>query len=163
MKKSTMLLLIGVLVILTLSCSLFSLQRSEEGALTMETNLSLQVITNILESAVDLSNFVNLQLELRDGYVFVQADSVQFQGIAASNVTFHIELLAVNGRLAGQITNLNVSGNLINESMLENYNQILSERLVQASQQSERAVLQSVSVSPEGVKMVWLIDPQTGN
>ena len=43
------------------------------------------------------------------------------------------------------------------------YNQALAENLAQGAQQTEQAQLESVSVSPDGVKMVWLLDPATGN
>lgn len=163
MKKLTMLLMLGTLVLLMLSCSFFSLQRTEDGALRAETTLSLQMLSSIIENAVDFLTFANLQYELREGYIFVHADSVEYQGITASNVSFHLELMAVNGKLAARVTNLDVSGSLIDESSFESYNQMLVDQLAQASQQNDQAFLESVSVSPEGIKMAWLLNPNPGN
>jgi len=163
MKKIRLILVSVVLAVAMISCGIFNFERTEDGLLRVETTLPLQVITSTLESAVDLSNFVNLQLELRDGYIYVQADSVEFQGITAKDVSFHIELMAVNGQLSARITNLDISGSLIDERVFESYNEMLAEQLAQASQQNDQAFLESVSISPDGVKLVWLINAGAGN
>jgi uncharacterized membrane protein len=163
MKKIRLVFMIGVLGLFILSCSLFSMQRTADGALRVETNLPLQVITNILSSASEMTNVVNMQVELRDGYIYVHADSVQFQNQIATNVSFHIELTEINGLLAAQITNLDMSGNMIDESAIESYNQMLTEELTKAGQQVDQAKLENVSVSPDGIKMVWLLGANGSN
>jgi hypothetical protein len=158
MKRFKLLLLVGVLAAATLACSLFNIVGSERGTLTVETILPLQVIQTTIENSADFSNIVDMQLEPRDGYIFVSAGSVEFQGFTARNVSLHLELGVRDGQLDARITNVNVSNNLFDETLFESANRLLAERLSEAAQQNERAELLSVDVTQDGVKMVWQID-----
>jgi len=56
-----------------------------------------------------------------------------------------------------------MSGNMIDESAIESYNQMLTEELTKAGQQVDQAKLENVSVSPDGIKMVWLLGANGSN
>jgi hypothetical protein len=160
MNKMTKLLVIGFMAVVLLSCGLFNFSRNEDGSYQVETNLSLQIIQAAIENAAEFSNIVDMQMELRDGYIFVSAAQMEFQGIQARDVSFHLEMGSNDGQLTAAITNLQISNNSFDNAAIEPYNQMLAERLAQATQQTEQARLESVSISPDGVKMVWLIDPK---
>jgi hypothetical protein len=163
MARITRLLVLGTLAVVMLSCGLFNFSRNDDGTYRVETNLSLQIIQATIENAADFTNIVDMELELREGYIFVSAAQLEFQGITAKDVFFHLALGSMDGQLTAAITNLHVSDNSFDDAAIEPYNQMLAERLAQATQQSEQAKLESISVSPDGVKMIWLIDPSTGN
>jgi hypothetical protein len=159
MRRFTKLLVMGVISLALLSCGLFNFSRNGDGTYAVETNLPLHIIQTALENAADFSNIVDMQLELREGYIFVRAAQLEFQGIQAHDVSFHLEMGSSNGQLTAAITNLQISNKNFDDAAIEPYNQILAERLAQATRQGEQARLESVSISPVGVKMVWLIDP----
>lgn len=163
MNKAKRIVLIGMMAVILLACGMFNFSRNEDGTFRVETNLTLEMIQSVIANMDEMSNFVNLQMELRDGYIFLQADSVEYQGITARDVSFHVELSAENGQLAASITNVVVSGNEFDDSFFESINQILAQRLAESVQQDQRAQLESVSISPSGVLLVWRIDPSFGN
>ena len=162
MKRLRLLLVVLVLSLAGMACGLFSFSREGDGTFLVETTLPLQVIQGVLENAVDMTQVVDLQLELQEGFIFVSAASVEIQGITARDVSFHLELFAVNGKLSARITNVKVSDNLFDEALFEQFNQMIADRLSAASQENERAELVDVSISPDGVKMTWRIDPNLG-
>ena len=164
MKRMKLLLVVGILGLAMMACSLFNIARNDDGTLTIETTLPLQVIQTVLETSVNFTEIADLQLEPRDGYIFVSAASVQYQGFTARNVSFHLELGVQNGQLSALITNVSVSDNLFDESLFESVNQMIADRISEAAQENERAELVSVSVTQQdGVKMVWMVDASLGN
>jgi hypothetical protein len=163
MNKAKRIFLIGMMAAILLACGMFDFSRNEDGTFRVETNLTLEMIRAVIDNMDEMSSFVNLQMELRDGHIFMQADSVEYQGITARDVSFHVELGAENGKLSARITNVVVSGNELDDSFFESINQVLAQRLADSVQQDQRAQLESASVSPTGVLLVWRIDPSLGN
>lgn len=159
MNRFKLLLVVAVLTAAMLACSLFNIDRNSDGTFTMETTLPLQMIQSMLENSAEFTEIVNLQLDPRDGYIFISAASVQYQGITVRNVSFHLELGVQNGDLTARITNVSVSDNLFDESFFESVNQIIADRISEAAQDNDQAELLSADVTQEGVKMVWKIDP----
>ena len=163
MNRIVRLLVMGFLALMLLSCGLFNFSRNQDGTFRVETNLSLKMIQSIIENTAQFSDVVDMKLELRDGYIFVSAAQLNFQGVEARDVSFHLELGTANGQLTAAFTNVQVGNNAFDNQSIASYNQALAEGLAQGSQQTEPARLESISVSPEGVKMVWQIDPSSGN
>jgi hypothetical protein len=163
MNRITRLLVMGFLALMLLSCGLFNFSRNLDGTFRVETNLSLNVIQTMIENTAQFSDVVDMKLELRDGYIFVSAAQLDFQGVEARDVSFNLELGANNGQLTAAFTNVQVGNNAFDHEKIAAYNQMLAEGLAQGAQQTEQARLESVSVSPDGVKMVWQLDPATGN
>ena len=159
MKRFKLLLVVGIMTLAAMACGLFNINRNADGTINVETTLPLQLVQTILENSANFTEIVDLQLEPRDGYIYVSAASVQYQGITARNVSFHLELGVQNGDLSARITNVSVSDNLFDESLFVSANQMLAAQLAQASQDNDQAELLSVDISQEGVKMVWRIDP----
>jgi len=159
MNRLKLLLIVSMLTVAMLACSLFNIARNSDGSFTMETTLPLQVIRNMLENSAEFTEIVDLQLDPRNGYIFVSAASVRYQGITVQDVSFHLELGVQNGDLTARITNVSLSNNLFDESFFESVNQMIAERISEAAQDNDQAELLSVDITQEGVKMVWKIDP----
>jgi hypothetical protein len=155
--KNTLFLLIAAAVML--SCGLFNLGRNEDGTYRVETTLPLSVIESAIKTSSELTNVLNLEMELREGYIYLHADSIQIEGTEATDVTMHLRLSAVNGKLSARMTNVEVSGLPVDESLFKEANEMLAQQLEEASQQAGKASLEDVSISPDGVHMVWRIDP----
>ena len=163
MKRFKLLLVVGTMTLAAMACGLFNINRNADGSYNVETTLPLQLVQTVLENSANFTDIVDLQLEPRDGYIYVSAASVQYQGITARNVSFHLELGVQNGDLSARITNVSVSDNLFDESLFESVNQMIAERISEAAQNNDQAELLSVGVSQEGVKLVYRIDPNGGN
>ena len=159
MNRFKLLLVVSVLTVVLMACSLFNIARNSDGTFTMETTLPLQVIQTMLENSAEFTEIVDLQLDPRDGYIFVSAASVRYQGITVQDVSFHLELGVQNGDLTAKITNVSLSNNLFDESFFESVNQMIAARISEAAQDNDQAELLSVDVTQEGIKMVWKIDP----
>ena len=164
MKNTHKLVSIGILlVLLTISCSFLNVDRGDDGSLRVETTISMDLVKAALEQAAQFEQLVNLQMEPRDGYVYVHADTVQIQGITGQDVSFHLELGHSNGTLTAKITNVQMNNNTIDSSMFEPYNQLIADQLNQVSEMTDRATLESASVTTDGIKMVWLLNTSSGN
>ena len=106
MNRIARLLMMGFLAFTMLSCGLFNFSRNQDGTYRVETNLPLQVVQTVIENVAQFSDVVDMKLELRDGYIFVSAAQLMFQGIEARDVSFHLELGSNNGQLVAAFTNV---------------------------------------------------------
>ena len=129
MKRFKLLLVVGIMTLAAMACGLFNINRNADGTINVETTLPLQLVQTILENSANFTEIVDLQLEPRDGYIYVSAASVQYQGITARNVSFHLELGVQNGDLSARITNVSVSDNLFDESLFVSANQMLRQKM----------------------------------
>ncbi len=157
--KRTILIIFSVLLLTTalVGCA-FNVNRNDDGTLRVETNLPIELVRTVIENAANFSNVVNLQLEAKEGYILVTADEIEVQGITARDVSLHLELGASSGQMTAEITNVQVADNTFDDETFEPYNQMIAARLQEASQQYERASVDSVTVSPEGILVVWRVD-----
>ncbi len=108
MNRIIRLLVMGFLALMLLSCGLFNFSRNLDGTFRVETNLSLNVIQTMIENTAQFSDVVDMKLELRDGYIFVSAAQLDFQGVEARDVSFNLELGANNGQLTAAFTNVTI-------------------------------------------------------
>lgn len=162
-NKRKLIVLTIVLAMVMISCSFLNFERGEDGNLRVETTISLDLVQTALETAANFEQVVGLQLEPRDGYIYVHADTVQVQGVTGKDVSFHLVLGVENGILTAQVTDLQVNDNVFDTSQFDEYNQMIADSLSQFSEMTDRATLESVSVTTEGIKMVWILNPGTGN
>ena len=162
MKKATKLILILGIAATILACSTLGFSRDEGGKLLVETNLPLTLVESTIENAAEISQIEELQMELHEGYIYVSAVSINFEGFTFQDVSFHLELSAVNQQLVVEITNVKVAGSNLDESIFTSVNQKIAERLAKSQEQMERAELVDVTVSPDGIKLVWRVDSSTG-
>lgn len=166
MKTSHKLIFFLATAVVLLACSTFGLSRDEGGKLMLETNLPLSLVETTIENAVDASQVADLDVELRDGYVFVHAGAVNFGGLSFSNVSFHLELFVIEGRLSAEMTNVTVSGTAIDEVIYAPVNQMIEDKLTESQGQMEmmsRAELVDARVNVEGITLVWRVTSGDGN
>ncbi|MFN2145564.1 MAG: hypothetical protein ACK2T7_09435 [Anaerolineales bacterium] len=161
MRKSQKIILILAVVLLVMACSTFGFSRDENGKLLVETNLSLDLIRRAIESAVDFTQVSDLQIELQEGYLLVTAATVEVGGATFRDVSFHLELFVVNGRLSARLTRVSVVGEEIDEQFYAPFNQLIAEKLAETQGQMEmmdRAELVEAQVTTEGVTLVWRLN-----
>ena len=133
MTKIRNILFLLTATVVMLSCGLLNLGRNDDGSYRVETNLPLSVVESVINNSSEFTSILNLEMELREGYIYLHADSVSFEGNEISDVTMHLKLSAVNGKLSARITNVEVSGLPIDENMFEQANEMLAQKLEEAS------------------------------
>lgn len=163
MKNRKLLLVLVVLVLAILACSNFNFDSMSDGNLRVETNLSLDLIQAALEASANFDQVVGLTLEPRNGYIFVQADALEFQGTTGTNVSFHLELSSSNGDLIAAITNVQSSNDAFDTSQFETLNEQLGEMLTDENGLEDITNFESVSITPDGVSVVVIIETGSSN
>ena len=116
------------------------------------------MIKNTLLTTANLPGDTTVLVELKDGYIQVYSDQLFVEGIIVKDVSFRLDLQVNNGLLEAVISEASFSGNKIDDAQLEQYNSVISQSLQAAGQQNDRATLDSVSITPESVLMVWRVD-----
>lgn len=152
------LLAFGLVMLLAINACLFNVGRNDDGTLRVETNLSAEMIRTTLLTTANLPGDTAVIVELKDGYIQVYSDQLYVQGAIVKDVSFRLDMQANNGQLEARISEASYSGNKIDTAQLEEYNSAISQSLQAAGQQNDRATLDSVSITPESVLMVWRVD-----
>ena len=105
-------------------------------------------------------------MEPRDGYIEIHVAEVSYEGNTFEDVSFNLELSVENGVLAAQVSNVSAMGSQVDDNLFGPVNQMITEKLVDAQSQMEimdRAELVDVTVSPDGVTLVWRLRSADGN
>jgi hypothetical protein len=136
----------------------FDIDSLDGGNLRVETSLPLDLIQTTLETASNFGQMTNLTLEPHNGYIYVNADEIEVEGITGTNVSYHLELSSQNGDLVAQITNVQSDNNALNSSHFESYNQQISEILTDENGLEDITNFESVSITPDGVTVVVIIE-----
>jgi hypothetical protein len=163
MRKGKLLLALAALTLAILACSNFNFGSLSDGNLRVETNLSLDLIQTALESASGFDQAVGLTLEPRDGYIYVQADELEVEGVTGTDVSYHLELSSSNGDLVAEITNVQSSNNALDSSHFESFNEQIAQMLTDENGLEDITNFESVSITPEGVSIVVIIETGTIN
>ncbi|MGD2026387.1 MAG: hypothetical protein PVI99_01110 [Anaerolineales bacterium] len=163
MKKGKLLLVLVVLALAILACSNFNFDRLGDGNLRVETNLSLDLIQTALETTANFDQVVGLTLEPRNGYIYVHADVIEVQGVTGNDVSFHLELSSSEGDLIARITNVQAGNNAFDSNQFENYNEQIAEILTDQNGLEDITNFETVSVTPDGVSVVVIIETSSNN
>ena len=152
------LIVFGLVMLLAINACLFNVGRNDDGTLRVETNLTAEMIRTTLLTTANLPGDTTVQVELMDGYIQVYSDQLFVEGTIVKDVSFRLDMQVNNGLLDARISEASYSGNKIDDAQLAEYNQQISQSLQSAAQQNDRATLDSVSITPESVLMVWRVD-----
>ena len=158
-NKKNQILLFSMIVLLLMSACLFNVARNEDGTLRVETTLSAELIQSTLLAAANLPENTNVQVELMDGYVQVHSDQLEVEGQTFTDINFRLYMSASGGKLQAKISDASYSGTLIPDDSLSAINEQISEALATNMEGVENASLDSVQVTPDGVVMVWRLNP----
>ena len=163
MRKGKLLLTLVVLFFAMLACSNFNIDSLSNGNLRVETNLSLDLIQTALETAGNFDQAVGLSLEPRDGYIYVHADTLEYEGVTGTDVSYHLELSSSNGDLVAKITNVQSSNDAFDTSQFDSINEELAQMLADDNGVEDITNFESVSITPDGVSVVVTIETGSNN
>ena len=102
-------------------------------------------------------------LEPRNGYIYVHADVLEVDGVTGTDVSYHLQLSSSNGDLVAEITDVQSGNGALDSKYFESYNQQLSEILTDDNGLEDITNFESVSITPDGISVVVIIDPGINN
>jgi len=155
MKRSSILILI-LLAALVSACN-FNVDRNDDGSLSVESTLTQAQIETAIQTALANSELQSLSAQLQSGYISVSASKARTDSNAVDTLEFRLTLGVADSHLTATISDLEIDNFGISQAMVDEWNQMLADGLSQAGQDSPNSELESVSVSPEGVTMVWRV------
>jgi len=147
-----------LLVILALAVSACSrnISRNGDGSLSVETTITQQELQEAISAAIADPLITNVTVTLQSGYVSVSANHQRLNDASKTDtLSFRLDLSVSNGQLLASITDAQIDGFAIEQNRVDNWNQTIANRLSNFGKRSEKASLQSVSVTPEIVTMTW--------
>jgi hypothetical protein len=163
MNKGKFLLVLVVLTFGALACGTLNFNQLAEGQLRVETSLPLNLIQTALETAANFDQLTGLTLESRNGYIYVHADEIELEGVTGQDVSFHLELTAENGDLNAEITNVQASNESFDDSYFESFNEELAQILTDENGLEDITNFESVSITPDGISVVVIVDTNLSN
>ncbi|NJL95187.1 MAG: hypothetical protein HC915_16450 [Anaerolineae bacterium] len=148
-----LLLLIGAL---TLSACNFEVDRNDDGSLSIIGTADEAAIIDAVQQSIQRPDLNDVQVDLRQGNLFVTAQRLATDGSPEAQLTFILTLGVVNGRLAATISDVQTMNlGAIDAARVAEWNARLSDRLERAGQRSVDTTLQAVRVTEEGIVMEW--------
>ena len=103
----------------------------------------------------------NLTVSLQSGYVLVSAERQRLNDSSKTDsLTFRLDLSASGDQLTATVTNAQIDGVTIAQNRVDNWNQIIANRLSNFGKRTGKATLQAISVTPASVTMTWSVAKQ---
>ena len=160
MNKISKLALLFLVVLLVTACKK-DIARDEDGSLTVDTTISQQELQEVIISSIADPLVKNMTVSLQSDYVLVSGERQRLNDASKTDtLSFRLDLSVSNGQLAATITNAQIDGVPIEQNRADNWNQTIANRLANFSKRSEKATLQTISVTPESVTMSWKVTRQ---
>jgi len=148
-------ILVAMLTLFTSACNR-NISRNDDGSFTVETTISQQELQEVISNSIADPLVTNVTVSLQQGYVSVSADHQRLNDAAKTDtLSFRLDLSVSNGQLIASITDAQIDGIAIEQNRVDNWNQTIANRLSNFGKRSEKATLQSVSITPENAIMTW--------
>jgi hypothetical protein len=159
--KLSLALFVLVSLSLLLSACQFAGSRNEDGSWTVETSISQEDLQQAINAAIADPLIKDLTVSLQDGYALVSAERQRLNDASRTDaLTFRLDLGVSNGQLIASVSNATLDGVPIESERVNHWNETIASRLQKIGQKRPNTSLQSVSITPQGVNMTWLVDNQ---
>ena len=160
MKNNRWILVMVLLATASLAISACSIavDRNPDGSLRLEVNLPESTIQEEITAALNDPLITDLQVDLRQGYIFVTANRKRVLGDETDLLSFRLDLGTHDGHLTAVISDAKINDEPVNEAYVEVWNQRLAQRLEEAAKRNSDSSLQSVSVGDDALHFIWRIE-----
>ncbi|MBN8655676.1 MAG: hypothetical protein J0M11_08065 [Anaerolineae bacterium] len=156
--KTNKLFILAVAMMLLLSACKTDVSRNDDGTLTLKTSITQEQLQEAISAAIADPLIQDLTASLQNGYVSVTGTRQRLNDASKTDtMSFRLDLGVSNGQLTASISGAQIDGQAIEQNRVDNWNQTIANRLSKFGGNSENATLQSVSVTPEQVTMIWLV------
>jgi len=160
MKTNKMIGLAGWLLVavVALSACTIHIDRNGDGSLRAETSMSAESIQKEIAWAIRDHKVKELSVDLKDGYVQVTGVKEMPVGDHTDELSFKMTLGVQDGHLTATISDAEFNQNPIDGERVAEWNERVAQNLEKKGQNHPNSTLESVSVTPDGVTMVWRIE-----
>jgi hypothetical protein len=159
-RRSSVSIAVLILAGLFLGACTIGVDRNPDGSLKLDVSLPEATIQSEIDHGLDDPLIQDLKADLRDGYIFVTADRKRVQSDEIDQLTFRLDLGAMDGALTAVISNVQVNGKSGNPAYVSVWNQRLANRLDKAGRRNPDTALQSVTINADVVEFVWRIETE---
>jgi hypothetical protein len=136
----------------------FNVSRNGDGTLTVDTSISQQELQDEISAAIADPLIKEITVSLQSGYILVTGERQRLNDASKTDaLSFRLDLGASNGQLTSTISEAQLDGKPIEQNRVDNWNQTIANRIQNFGQKRSNATLQTVSVTPSGVSMTWLV------
>ncbi len=155
-KQLVFLFLLGAVV---LSACKANVSRNDDGSVTVETSVTQEQLQEVISSSIADPLVQELTVSLQNGYVSVTGVRQRLNDTSKTDaMSFRLDLGVSNGELTASVSDAQIDGIAIEQNRVDNWNQTIANRLAMIGGGNRNATLQSVSVTPEQVTMIWLVN-----
>jgi hypothetical protein len=150
--KPTLLILLALIVT---ACKA-DIARNDDGSLTVKTEITQEQLQEVITSAIADPLVKDLTVSLQSGYVLVSGERQRLNDAGRTDtLTFRLDLSVSNGQPTATISDAQIDGVAIEQNRVDNWNQTIANRLSNFGGKSEKATLQTISITTESVTMIW--------
>ncbi|HNC08548.1 MAG TPA: hypothetical protein PLX14_07580 [Anaerolineales bacterium] len=144
--------------LLSLNACKTNVSRNGDGSATVETTISQEELQEVITSSIADPLVTSVTASLQSGYVLVSADRKRLNDATKTDtLSFRLDLRVSNGQLIASVSNAQLDGVAIEQNRVDNWNQTIANRLSRIGQKNNKATLESVSVTPDMVSMIWVV------
>lgn len=155
-SKKTNLLLLMIFFLTSASACKANISRNDDGSFTVETTVSQQELQEVISAAIADPLVKDVTVSLQSGYVLVSGTRQRLNDASKTDaLSFRLDMSVSNGQLVSSISNAQLDGIPIEQNRVDNWNQTIANRLANFGTKSQNAALQSISITPENVTMIW--------
>jgi hypothetical protein len=153
MKPISVLLI--VLALFTGACKA-NISRNDDGSVTLETSISAQELQEVINSSIADPLVKELTVSLQNGYASVIGKRQRLNDASKTDtLSFRLDLSASNGKLIASVSEAQIDNTPIDQARVDNWNQTITSRLSNFGGANENTTLQSVSITPQIVTLIW--------
>jgi hypothetical protein len=153
---------IGGLVALAslLSACSIDLERNADGSLTATTAIDGESLEEEMELALDFNNSLaqNVEAVLQDGFIDMTVERAHPDNSGVDTLTFDMILGIDDGQLTVTFSDVQLNGEAAPDEAVERWSTRIANRLSSYQSNNDRRRLESVTVTPDAVTMVWHIE-----
>lgn len=141
-----------------LSACTIQVDREDDGSLRAESRIPEKSIGKEIALALRDTQVKELTVDLRQGYMQVTGVRELPVGGHTDTLRFNLALGVVDGHLTATISDATLNDNPIPEERVAEWNERIARNLERRAGNHPNSTLQSVSVTPDAVTMVWRIE-----
>lgn len=154
MKK----ILVLLLAVLLVSACKANISRNEDGSFTVETSINQQELQEAISASLADPLIKNVTVSLQSGYILVSGERARLNdNTKTDTLSFRLDLGVSNGQLISLISNAQIDGTAVEQNRVDLWNEKIANRLSIIGKKNENSALQSVTITPAEVTMVWIV------
>lgn len=149
-------LTIFIALALVLSGCRSNISRNDDGSRTVENTIGQQELQDAITESIADPLITSLTVSFQSGYILATGERQRLNDASKTDaLTFRLDLGVSNGQLAATLSNAELDGHPIEQNRVDHWNQTLASRIAILGKRTPNGTLQSVSVTPEAVTMIW--------